>query len=101
MGLPEVPVPTEKVDTPGGPVLVRALTAGEATKVGKVVDSGDLATAEVTIISFATDTTKDEARHWHDSVPAGVVKSIIDTCHRLSGLAEEASKSAEAGVTDG
>lgn len=101
MGLPDIPMPTEKVETPGGPVLVRGLTAGEAAKVRKIWESGDRATFEVSVIALATDNTKAEAKKWHDSVPAGVVNDVIAATHRLSGLEEEASKSAEGGTADG
>lgn len=101
MGLPDSPIPTEKVETPGGPILVRGLTAGEAAKVSRVVDSGDLATSEITIIAFATDNTKVEAKRWYESNQGGLAKKVIDVAHRLSGLSEEASKSDEGGVADG
>lgn len=99
--LPEIPMPTEKVDTPGGPVLVRGLSAGEAEKVRKIFVSGDLATFQVTVIALSTDTPKPDAKKWHDSVPAGVVNEIIAVAHRLSGLDEGASKSDEGGAADG
>lgn len=101
MGLPDVPMPTEKVETPGGPVLVRGLTAGEAAKVRKIWESGDRATFEVTVIAMATDTPKAEAKKWHEATYAGIVNEVIAVAHRLSGLDEEASKSAEAGAADG
>lgn len=101
MGLPDVPMPTEKVETPGGPVLVRGLTAGEAAKVRKIWESGDRATFEVTVIALATDTVKTDAKKWYDAVPAGIVNDVIAVTHRLSGLDEEASKSDEAGPVDG
>jgi hypothetical protein len=99
--LPEIPMPTEKVETPGGPVLVRGLTAAEAVKAQKIWESGDRATFEVTVIAMATDTPKPAAKKWHDAIPAGIVNEVIAVVHRLSGLDEEASKSAEAGTADG
>lgn len=99
--LPEIPLPTEKVETPGGPILVRGLTADEAAKVRKIWESGDRATFEVTVIAMATDTPKPEAKKWHASVVAGIVNDVIEAAHRLSGLEEEASKSDESGTPDG
>lgn len=101
MGLPDVPMPTEKVDTPGGPVLVRGLTAGEAAKVRKIWESGDRVMFEVTVVAMATDTPKADAKKWHDAVPAGIVNQIVGVAHRLSGLEEEASKSDATGTADG
>lgn len=99
--LPDVPIPTEKVETPGGPILVHGLTAGQAAKVAKIIDSGDIATAEITIIAFATDTPKTDVKKWYDTTPAGTIKAVVSVTQRLSGLDEEASKSAEAGTPDG
>lgn len=101
MGLPEIPIPTEKVETEGGPILVRGLTAGEAAKAQKIWESGDRASFEVAVIAFATDVTKAEAKKWHETVHAGIVNQIIGVAHRLSGLDEEASKSDAGGTPEG
>lgn len=101
MSLPDIPMPTEKVETPGGPILVRGLTAAEAAKVRNIWESGDRATFEVTVIAMATDTPKPDAKKWHASVQAGIVNEIVAAAHRLSGLDEEASKSTETGTADG
>lgn len=98
--LPDVPIPTEKVETAGGPVLVRGLSAAEAVLVGKIVDSGDIAGAEITIIAYATDTPKPDVKRWYGATPRGVIDEIVDVCHRLSGMDEEASKSVEAGTVE-
>lgn len=99
--LPEIPMPTEKVETPGGPVLVRGLSAVEAEKVRKIFAAGDMVTFQITVVSFATDTPKPDAKRWVESVPAGIVNDIVAVCNRLSGLEEEAAKSGEGGTPEG
>lgn len=99
--LPEIPIPSEKVETAGGPILVHGLTAGEADRVRKIFEAGDRLTFQVQVVAFATQVPKADAKKWVESVPAGVVDQIIAVAHRLSGLDEEASKSNEGGTPEG
>ncbi len=87
MALPVIPLPSSSVEVNGTEVRFRSLSRSEALELKEL--RGDLAAAEVLIISKATGSTEEEAQTFREGTPTMEAGKLIDAILVFSGLAEE------------
>jgi hypothetical protein len=95
-------LPEGEIDVPGvGTVRVRGLTRGEVFAVQEVKG---VAYAERKILALGMldpELTETEAGRWQESSPAGEMEPVVELIRELSGLAEDAPKTAMRSFRDG
>jgi hypothetical protein len=96
---------TEEVDLGDGTVTVRGLSRGEVNRArvaaGKGSKDNQVATLDNHYIAAALvepEMTVAEVAEWLEDAPAGDAVAVLGVIQELSGLAEGAQKSGNAGV---
>lgn len=96
---------TEDVDLGEGTVTVRGLSRGEVTRArvaaAKAGKDNQVATMDNHMIAAGLvdpEMTVAEVAEWLEDAPAGDAVSVLGVIQELSGLAEGAQKSGNAGV---
>jgi len=96
---------TEEVDLGEGTVTVRGLSRGEINRArvvaGKASKDNQVATLDIHYIAAGLvepEMTVAEVAEWLENAPAGDSVTVLGVIQELSGLAEGAQKSGNAGV---
>lgn len=96
---------TEEVDLGAGTVIVRGLTRGEITHARVAASKGSKENQVATLDNHYIAAglvepvmTVAEVAEWLEDAPAGDAVAVLSVIQELSGLAEGAQKSGNAGV---
>jgi hypothetical protein len=92
-------LPEREVEIPGlGLVRVRGLSRAETVQMGRLANDGDLDASETWLVACGMvdpPLDEDESRAWRKAAPGDELTPVVSAILELSGLTEDAQKTAE------